>query len=499
MYILNKVGEFFAPPPNEFEEFQKDCDTSISVLKSLAVDRTQNLKSALTRISEALQSEIATNESIKFNYFIENSILLKIANEITSNLPSEHLEPALKFFLSFINTNLNIHLPQISIHVPITKILSKLESLNHKCPKETYNFACDVWAACLKQPILLEVLVIQREGQNSICPLLDFFCAASFTLSEIGLKSRDFLLFLFCTPEGVPPFDEQFHQYVTDRLYPQFVSFLISVSGFASTIQFDGSMSATIKWIDQLIFHAGEFPIQTVLDSFISLSNFKRNLAVSFFLSFFSQSEITDAILKYSTDHISDIIDCLKSNDSTDINSALTLLKTLISFSSLYPILLPPSSGQSIDILSLIPQNLLIQNEGSTSIDAYIDDAAQRILSFRNQKEPQREHGDNTIYKLILNTFTQFSQLSIHTSLELTKLLSLIMAIAPDLMNEEFATVFSAVIQEYNTITPKTLKIDDNTQDSPELRASILVEFGKEIHGTFIAFERLKDLDTNRS
>ena len=107
--IINKVGGFLAPqPPNELDEFKKDCRTTINILKSRAVDETLKLKNALSNIGTALLHEINKGIYERFDFFVQEQILAKIANEVTSELPSEHLEPVLKFFLFFINSIIRI-------------------------------------------------------------------------------------------------------------------------------------------------------------------------------------------------------------------------------------------------------------------------------------------------------------------------------------------------------------------------------------------------------
>lgn len=500
--FINKVGEFLnQQPPNELDEFKKDCTKTINILQSRAVDETSKLKSALTNISSGLLQEINKGNYVRFDYFVQEQILSKIANAINSELPSEHLEPVLKFFLSFINTNLNSQVAQVSIHSPITKVLSKLESLDHKCPKETRDFAVEVWATCCKKPILLDIMSIQK-GDVITFPLLDFFCSASMTLTEIGLKSRDFLLYLFCkdenTQKNVMP--ESFGKYVCQHLYPQIVEFLQSVSGYVSTIQFNGSMTSTMQWLDNLFLVAGGFPMQNVIDSFSTFPMFKRNLAASFYLSFFTSNDVKNPVLEYaiSQSNINDIISCLNSDNVKDQKSSILLLKTLISIPDSFPSIFPPVSSGPADILSLIPPQWLLKSEGTSSTDAYVTDATNRICSNGPRPKIDDENGSGTIiFSTLLSMFRRFSSLTVHVDLELTKLLSTYIAIAPDLINTEFADAFKTVISNYSDVERFSNEINDDTVDSPELRASILAEFGKEIHGTYIASEKIGSLNSN--
>lgn len=497
--LFNKVGELLAPqPPNELDEFKKDCNTTINVLKSRAVDETTKLKAALSSIGTALLLEINRGNYIRFDYFVQEQILSKIADAVTSELPSEHLEPVLNFFLFFINTNLNSQIAQVSIHSPITKILSKLESLDHKCPKETRDFAIDVWSTCCKKPILLDIMSIQK-GNSVSFPLLDFFCSASMTLTEIGLKSRDFLLVLFNKdPNAQDPMPDSFGKYVCQHLYPQLIDFLQAVSGYVSTIQFNGTMTSTMQWIDNLFLVAGGFQMQNVINSFSNLPTFKKHLAASFFLSFFTSSDVKVPVLKYATSqsHINDIILCLNSENAKDQKSAILLLKTLLTIPDSFPFIFPPVCDSPADILSFIPPQWLVQSEGTSSTDAYITDATNRISSLGPRPDRSEINSNNNIFPTLLSMFRRFSSLTVHVDLELTKLLSMFMALAPDLINTDFAEAFKSVVSNYNDVESISNEIKEDALDSPQLRASILAEFGKEIHGTFVASEKIGDLNS---
>lgn len=504
-YLLkarDKVTELLKQPPDEVDEFKKDCTRTIDILQSRAVDETSKLKLALTNISRGLLLEINKGNYIRFDYFVQEQILSKIANEINSELPSEHLEPVLKFFLSFINTNLNSQIAQVSIHSPITKLLSKLETLDHKCPKETRDFAVEVWEACCKKPILLDIMSIQK-GDIISFPLLDFFCSASMTLTEIGLKSRAFLLVLFNNnkdennQQNVMP--ESFGKYVCQHLYPQLVEFLQAVSGYASTIQFHGSMTSTIQWLDDLFLVAGGFPMQNVINSFSDLPPFKRNLAVSFYLSFFTSNDVKKPVLEYATSqtHIKNIIFCMNSENAKDQKSSIILLKTLLTIPESFPSIFPPISKSHGDILSLIPPQWLVKSEGASSTEAYVTDATNRICSYTSRPQIDEKNSNNSIiYSTVLSMFQRFSLIAIHVALELTKLLSMFMAIAPDLIDAEFAETFKTVVSHYCDVESISNEIKDDAIDSPELRASILAEFGKEIHATFIASEKMDALNS---
>ncbi|OHS99128.1 hypothetical protein TRFO_34535 [Tritrichomonas foetus] len=518
--VLNKVGELLtSQQPNELEEFKKSCQTAIEIIQSRAVDETSKLKAALSLIISSLLQESNEVDFVCFDYFVEQSILAKIANHVTSDLPSEHLEPVLDFFLRFINTELSAQLAQVSVHTPITNILSKLESLDHKCPKETREFASNIWETCKRRPILLEMMAVTKSKERTF-PLLDFFCAASFTLTEIGLKSREIILFLFNKPENSEPMPEHFGKYVCSKLFPQFVEFLQAVSSYVSTIQFGGSMTSTIQWIDQLLMVTNvSFPIEQIYQVFSELPPFKRNLATSFYLSFFSSHEIVKYSIDYAISHLDDIIVCLSSDNNQDNNSALTLIKIMLTFPATFPYLIPPVSEHPADILSLVPLQWLLQCEGSSGTEAYVTDSIQRIDVLGIRRKPENESNQNSshdnikndqvkvsdnngasgnsdIFIKLLTVFKRFDTLSIHIALLLTQVLAYYFAIAPDLINTDLADAFKAAVNKYSDVEAFSLTFNENTNDSPELRAAILSEFAKEIHGTFIASEKITTITT---
>ena len=295
---------------------------------------------------------------------------------------------------------------------------------------------------------------------------------------------------------------ESFGKYVCQRLYPQLIDFLQTVSGYVSTIQFNGSMTSTMQWINNLFMVAEEFPMQDVIETFTNLPTFKRNLASSFFLSFFTAFDVKVSVLKYATSqsHINDIIYCLNSDNTKDQKSAILLLKTLLSIPESFPSIFPPLSNSPGDILSLIPPKWLHQSDGTSSTDAYIVDATNRICSYGPRPHASDANSyNNTIFSALLAMFQRFSSLTVHVALELTKLLSTYMAIAPDLINSNFAEAFNSVVSNYSDVESFSTEIREDTTDSPQLRASILAEFGKEIHGTFIASEKIDALNSSKS
>jgi hypothetical protein len=129
----------------------------------------------------------------------------------------------------------------------------------------------------------------------------------------------------------------------------------------------------------------------------------------------------------------------------------------------------------------------MVECEGSFAPDVYAADASRRIRAFGID----RPIGQNPEpFRKLIGLLTKFKDVPYELLLSLTKVISMMLAIAPDLINADLAAACAVVIEslrEVESFEPVT----ESTRDSPSLRAAIFVEFAKEIHGTFIAAEQL--------
>ena len=491
---LSKVSEYFTPQISEQDQFINSCKNVIQIIRSCAVDETSNLKQSLNLIANFLQKELSAIDLGYFDYIAEHSILSKIANSINSDMPSEHIEPVLNFFLLFVNTELNTHLAQISVHDPITTVLSKLESLDHKCPKDTREFSLNVWKACKSNVLLMEMTALHHETKITY-PLLDFFINASLTHTEIGLKARDILLFIVSKHEHGPEFPDFYGQYVCKHIYPHFVLILQDITGYVFTLQFNGSLSSLIHWMDQLLMLSSNFPIDSVFTILDNLMTFKKNLAVSFYLSYFTSKEILKYAIEYATHHLDDVMSCLNSESSQDFNSSIALLKTMLHVKEILPYIIPPSSNEPLDILSCLPSSWssLINVIQNSSIE-YVSDAFPRMEVLGAKRSEC--NGDSNIYNRLLEILRKSQSISIHDILAITRIIAMFASVAPDLINNALVDSLKEALQQYDNIQALTTEINEEVPDTPELRASILVEFVKEIHSIYIATQTLRQSET---
>jgi hypothetical protein len=150
--------------------------------------------------------------------------------------------------------------------------------------------------------------------------------------------------------------------------------------------------------------------------------------------------------------------------------------------------LLPPAAAAESDVLSLLPLGWLAGLEGSTGMDAYESDAMVR-LQFFNGRWSGRTNSE--LFDAVLGLLAQFKTLSLSLVLSTTKVITSLVSAAPDLIGDQLARAFSAAVESLAAVRDIQLPAEA-VADSPQLRAMMLTEFGKEIHATFVASERLR-------
>ncbi|KAH0787364.1 hypothetical protein GPJ56_008716 [Histomonas meleagridis] len=475
------------------EKFGHLCQASLEILNNSAIDEASTLNRNLSQIKTYLINECAAKNSTAFiDYLVEKSFLYKFSDFVNSKTPSEFIVPLLDFFHFFVSTARS-QLVQAGVHRPVTNILTHLENLDFKCPKETREFALGVWHTCRYDYILFEMMSTFDKNKNKHFPLIDYFCKASLTFTDIGNKSREILFVIVLNPpEKTEPVPQTIIDYTISTLNPLIADALSSILGYAATIQFQGSLTIFLQWVDQYLLLVQQFPIETVFSQLKELNNCQKLIALSFLLSTFMSSVIIDPTINLikSDEILSLIVNSLKENNQLERNAALTLLKVMMKWPKLQSCLLPAKSSESnFDILSLLPSRWLGISEGSSSTESYAKDAVTRISSYGQRKND--ENNNYNIYSYILNLFKDFQNLTINEILSVTQLISLIVSVAPDLINNELADAFKSVVAKYENVElfeiPK-----DMTKDTKELRAVLLCEFAKEIHSTFIMSEKMK-------
>ena len=291
-------------------------------------------------------------------------------------------------------------------------------------------------------------------------------------------------------PDNIPHF---LIEYTKNYLNPIIINVLKSIIGYVGTIQFSGSLSKFLQWVDQYLLLSNDFQIQNVFYAFDELSTYQKLICLSFYLSTFIAPVIIDYVVEFahSENIIKMIYDSLsiENNDEKNVEASIILLKAITKYPKLLPYYLPKINQKIIDILSFLPSQWLVVNDGPSSLESYEHDAITRMNSYTQRTE---DGFNDEMYSRILYVLKEFQKLSISCALSITQLISILISIAPDLINDELANVVKEIIIPYKDV--ETVKISNFSQlkDSKELRATILCEFAKEIHGTFIASEKLK-------
>jgi len=492
--FLKKAGELIAPiiTTNSLNEFRDCCENALKILSSLANDEIFTLPSTFESISDSLIEEMNQIDMPCFNLFVSNSYLQKYANLLGPSLSNAQISPTLRFFISFVNTKLNSYFFQVSVHQPLTMVVSKLEKLYSKCPDQVHEFAFELWAASKKSPLILEMIVYHIPVLSY--PLLDFFIEACQTTSETGSSSRDALLSFFSrTDSGGAILSVPLMEYISGKLFPILLSLLKDLSSSCATIQFNGSLSTITNWVDQMLSRSGGFPMEPLMEHIGSLPKPKILVALSFLLSFFSSECVLKPAIQncISPSILGIIYDCLDSDDFEGQISSVSLIKSMILTDECIPYILPPTSDLPSDVLSLLPPEWLVELNGSSSMECYEYDAASRIELFG----PQREGNNVDLIHHLLGLFIRFKSLPLSLCLSITQLIALMIAAEPTLVSSQLVNTFESVVHEYKDVQ-RFENPQERPADTPELRAFILSEFGKEIHSTFLAAEKIMRLNT---
>jgi hypothetical protein len=483
MRFLKKVGDYLAPilTTNSFVDFKSAFSTVMTRLNDPAPDSTIAFIGAINNVQDYLADEVNDDKPDQpcVHYLVGGNLLTKLVSAIDESLPPDRVEPILKFFSAFVDTCLNRLFPQVSVHRPFTKFLTLLPMLCLKDPTHTLEFASDLWNNVKDFPLALELISSDNEQ-----PLVDFFCLTSFAPGENGELSRSALL----SVAGLEI--QKFQDYLEARYFPQLATFILNTALCGSTIQFNGSLSSLTEWIDFLLLQVDKFPCEVLLKGISEVPESQRILAIAFLLSFFSADAIVRPIGDFalSVEFLTSVESALKNSEApADQKSAVAFLKIVFeSELDLGPLLPPPAPNPS-GILSLLPPRWLAGLEGSTDMSAYEADAMVRLQFFSGRHSTRSDSG---IFGALLGLLARFKNIPLSLGLSATKAITGFLSLAPDLIGAELAAAFAAAVESLTEVRELALP-GETMPDSPELRAIVLTEFGKEVHATFVASERL--------
>ncbi|OHT00129.1 hypothetical protein TRFO_08126 [Tritrichomonas foetus] len=484
--LIKKAGEFIAPMMaiNSLEEFQESCTLVLSTITLNDSNDTISFNGALNNVQDYLSEEINSDDHPCLDYFVSESIMQQIVDKVDKDLPEEHIAPIFDFFSAFINTELNKHFLQVTVHRPFTKLLSLLDVFYSKSATETRQFVSNLWSTVRPSPIMLEMMSIDGKF-----PLLDFFFSLVFSPDKSNDYARDAIRSI--VSKTSPELPSLFLEYIKKNLYPQIVAFLIQISRCVTTLQFNGAFTSLLLWIDETLTYYSDFPVDSLFQEIQQFSAAEQLLTISMLLSFFISPVIFERAMKYSLeDELFDIVKAtLNSDVEFDRKAAVTFLKTLLRCKpEAANFMIPQAQTEAADVLSLLPPEWLVQIDGSTAMEAYETDAMTRI-NFYGIRRAQGT--DKNIFGDILNILSNFKSQSMTLCLSLSELILMILANAPDLISTDLAKAYEAAVKQYSDVPYFQMPMREFA-DTKEVRAAILTEFGKEIHATFIASEKIK-------
>lgn len=507
--LLKKAGEMIAPiiATDTLAEFKNACSQALDAIKTHTDENLIAFQSSLTNIQDYLQEELSKDDMRCFGYLAQMNILQQIADSLTNNLPSNYIEPVFHFFIGFVNTDLSHYFVQVTVHGPLCSVVSKMESLYQKSPTQISKFAFELWDATVRSPMVLDFLCI-NDGNQISYPLLDFLCSASMMMGEIGSTAQEAILTLISHSElpnaaktGKKPefkeFPPQYSEYVFSHLNNEIAQYIAAYCGCVDTMQFNGSAAKFLNWIDNLMLkNFSNFPFSIIFEAIEKLSPPRQMIACAFLLSFFVNEGMVSNTLKFCTTagFISEIVDSLRSTESEAQHCAVVLVKILL-LTRGRNLIIPQVSQIPSDVLNILPPSWLLIIDGSTALDSYESDALNKIMMF-NDDQNNIQTQDSTeihaaIFDGVIELFKQFKNLRMSLCLSIIHLISLFIAAQPGLISGELITAYKFVVEQYSDVETFVIPTGESTKDSPEVRAAILAEFGKMMHATFVAHEKL--------
>ena len=487
--LIKKASEYIAPiiTTDNFSEMKDACNQSILILEGKENEDTLTLQSSLELVTDFLTEEIGQEDLPCFDYISQTQFPQQIAQFLDKKLSTSQIIGILRFFMCFVNTKLNTYYAQISIHRPFAIVASKLEDIYPVAPDAVIQFVSEVWNKSKKSPLMLEMMSFRDQDKISY-PLLDFFCTASLNPGEVGVISRECVLYIIAQnddPEN--KFDSVFVDYLINPLYQAITQFLISTCDCVPTMQFKGSTSTLLSWIDQLIMRTNTYDPTKVVEHVLSLDTPRKLFSLAFLLNFFTSDKIVDPIKEIvkKPETLDLIIDSLDNGNDDTLKAAVSLVKAILFNADLIEIVLPPENEDRVDVLSFMPPSWLDQIDGSSSLEAYEEDACNRIKIVNVNAKGTNEKFFAHVCKLL----TRVKTLPLRTLLSVTHIIALFIAAEPSCIGGDLAEAFEEACLSLKDVQIM-LQINQSTQDSPEVRAEILAECGKEIHATYLAHEK---------
>lgn len=488
---LKKAGEALAPilTTNAVDEFKAACEEVFATMNDHNPDSTPALIGALNNVQDYLTEEVGGgNVDIPcFDYFSGEAILQKIVDAIGDDFPDAHVEPILAFFLAFVNTDLNNLFAQVSVHRPFGKLLSLLQRLHQKDAASTRDFANGLWKLVRSRPLMLEMM-----AHDADLPLVDFFCASALAPGADGEFSRAVIIEIINQGDGKLP--SQFREYTEKTFFPTVADFVVAAMENPVTIQFSGTISKILDWIDFMLTTAGSFPVDRILDALKGYAPAQRALSLSLLLSYFSAPVLSERLREYafSTEFLTALVEVLKSENMSEKQSGLAFLHIAFLGCDDYSLMLPPERKSQTDVLSILPIEWLVGCEGSGGMDAYESDAVSRIGYFGSAR-PVGKNAD--LFSAVVAILPLFKTMPISMCLALTKVITLFVSVAPDLIGDELVETFRKVVASFDEVKSLEVATTEFT-DTVESRAVILAEFAKELHTTFVAAEKVRSTKT---
>jgi hypothetical protein len=463
------------------DAFKACCAESLRILSAHSQSETPTLQSNLAFISTVAQDSLDGASSPCFDYLIEDQVLWQLANAVTPTLCSEHVDPLLTFVLRLLHEDLYEVFVQVHIHEPIAAIISRLDLLDRRSPVATRSFVNELWNTLPNSPVYMEMLGQPSESGRTY-PLLDYLLDSIWFPWEehanaLNRKPHALIIDFFYRR---PQLHLAFGPYVCDRLFARVVPFLVAVCGYAETVQFRGAVIEMTEFCDRVFRSTREFPMLEVVRK---VPERKLFVGLAFLLAHFTEKRVVDALFGFCTEagFLGHLAHALNGPELRE--SALVLIRCLLNFEPGREAVLPFRCESRVDILGLLPANWKIVGEGTQNLSAYVTEARVRAALYAGKRP---EGGESEVYGALVRLLGQYRELGLQMALEVLSLVSLFVAIAPDLVNEELAEAVRAVVGTFHGIElGETPRFD--APDTPELRAALFLEFVKEIAGTVIA------------
>ena len=487
--LIKKASEYIAPiiTTDTLAEMKDACNQSILILQGKENEDTFTLQSSLELVTDFLTEEIGQQDLPCFDYISQSQFVQQIAEFLDKKLPNSQITAILKFFLYFVNTKLNTYYAQITIHRPFALVASKLEEIYTKTPDAVIQFITEVWKQSKKSPLMLEMMSF-RDQNKVTYPLLDFFCTASLNPSEVGVIARECVLYIIAQNDDPNnKFDSVFVDYLMKPLYESITQFLMSTCDCVATIQFNGSTSTLLSWIDQLVMRTNTYDAGKVVEHVMELDTPRKLFSLAFLLDFFTAKNIVDPVKEIvkKQETLDLMIDSIENGKDDSIKAAIVLIKSMLLNSDLIEYILPQPNEERVDVLPFMPPSWLDQLDGSTSLDAYEEDACNRI---RIVSAPVKGK-DDKFFRHVSKLLARVQTLPLRTLLSVTHVIALFIAADASCIGGDLAESFEEACLSLKDV--ETVEhISATSHDGPELRAAILAECGKEIHATYLAHEK---------